>query len=123
MEARRLDQTQALDMALVDIIRAERGDDEDDEDDEEDDPLAGFFYPLDYVLMTWQEKRNHGILPEAGGLNNQDWRLVYHDWPLLNQRYNRLMEMLYPSDGSPGETYQPVQLPLTTKKLEGVMDL
>lgn len=122
MEARRLDQTQEMDMALVDIIRAEKGEGDDDDDEDDSDPLAGFYYPPDYVLMTWQEKRNHGILPEPGGLNDQDWRLVFHDWPLLNQRYNRLMELLYPSDGSDGEVYEPVQLPVTEKNLTGLMD-
>lgn len=112
---------QALEGTLVDIIRAEHGDGE-HEDDDDDAPPEGFYLPPDYVLMTWQEKRNHGILPEPGGLNDQDWRLVYHDWPLLTAIYNRMSEMLYPGDGSEGTPYHPVQLPPTEKSLKGLMD-
>ena len=102
----------AINTALTDIVRADRGESGDDEDDDEDD-WPGLYHPAEYVLQTWQEKRSHGTLPEPGGLNDQDWRLVYHDWPLMNARYNRLMRQLYPDDGTPGQ--RPVQLPVTAK--------
>ena len=112
---------QALDMQVMAIIRAEHGDADSDDDDDEGD-VSPFYHPVDYVFMTWHEKRNHGLLPEPGGLNDQDWRLVYHDWPLVNQRFNELSELLYPSDGSEGERYQPVQLPPTKKNMTGLLD-
>lgn len=76
-------------------MRADHG-----EIDPDDDPpagLEGLHHPLDYVLMTWQEKRN-GFLPEPGGLNDQDAALVYHDWPLVSRVYNETARRLYPSD-------------------------
>lgn len=86
-----------LDKALTGMVRAEHGDDpHNGSDDEEDDDLPGLYFPLDYVLMTWFEKKERGILPEPGGLNDQDWRLVYYDWPLVTARYNKLDRQLYP---------------------------
>ena len=80
------------------------------------------YYPADYVLITWQEKREHGILPEPGGLNDQDWRLVYHDWPILNQRYNRLSEQMYPTDGSEGEQHRPYVVPPMRKDMSKLLE-
>lgn len=105
---------------LADIIRAEHG--EGDMDDDKDTSLPGFYYPADYVLMTWQEKRDKGILPESGGLNDQDWRLVYHDWPLLNQRYNRMSAMLYPGDDREPQDYRPYSVPQMRKDISGLLD-
>ena len=101
------------------IVRAEHGDSE--SDDEDEDNLPGFYYPADYVLITWQEKRDKGILPEPGGLNDQDWRLVYHDWPLLNERYNRLAAQLYPDEGE-GEQYTPYTVPPQRQNISGLME-
>lgn len=63
--------------------------DEDDTPELMDDDL-GLYYPFEYGFHTWNEKRNHGLLPEPGGINDQDWRLVYHDWPAITKRYNQL---------------------------------
>lgn len=106
------------DAALIDIIRAEHGDSADDDDD---DPDYGLYYPLDYVLMTWQERRSHGTLPEQGGLNDQDWRLVYHDWPVLNARFNYLTEQLYPSDPDKPPVNPAIPLPDNPKSLKDIL--
>lgn len=82
------------------MVRVAHGDNPLHEQDEEPDN-PGFYYPVSYVLMTWHEKNEHGILPEPGGLNDQDWRLVEHDWPLVTQTYNRLSRELYPVSESP----------------------
>lgn len=80
---------------MEDIVRADHG----DPPEQEPDPASvdGLHHPLDYVLMTWQEKRN-GFLPEPGGLNDQDAALVYHDWPLVSRLYNEAAHRLYPPD-------------------------
>jgi len=92
---------QQLDRMLTGILRADMNDSPDDDDTPPDD-LAGLYYPLEYVIQTWQEKRNNHILPDPGGLNDQDWRLVLHDWPVVNERYNYLQRMLYPKEGGGG---------------------
>lgn len=83
------------------MIHAEHGEYTPDPADEWDD-LAGLYYPLDYVLRTWNEHRQYHVLPDAGGWNDQDWRLVEHDWPLVTMRYNRLHDQLYPPENPTG---------------------
>ena len=86
------------------MVRGDHGDPplhDDDEDDLPDDP--GLNYPLDYVLMTWHEKNDHHLLPEAGGLNDQDWRLLYEDWPLVTRLYNQKTRELYPPEPKEGQ--------------------
>lgn len=100
-----------LDDALRDMVRAEHGEGRAIGADDDDDDLPGLFYPLDYVLLTWFEKKEHGILPEPGGLNDQDWRLVYHDWPLVSKRYNRIDRELYPPKDDNGRTESAIRIP------------
>lgn len=42
---------------------------DDDEGLSDDD---GFYFPIDYLLRTWDAYRNHGVLPDAGGINDQN---------------------------------------------------
>lgn len=98
-----------LDDMVRGMVRAEHGDEDDTDNEDTDDDLAGLYFPLDYVLLTWLEKKERGILPEPGGLNDQDWRLVFHDWPLVTARYNRLSRELYPPE--PNEKRNGIRLP------------
>ena len=88
---RRMDQWYDLAAAIEAIVRADNGEGE----TSRAVPPDGLHYPAEYVLLTWQEKRK-GILPEMGGLNDQDAGLVYHDWPLVNRLYNEIANRLYP---------------------------
>jgi hypothetical protein len=54
-------------------------------DDEEAD--FGLRYPFEVVRLCWWAWREHGVLPEAGGLLDQDWWLM-NDIFTLNARYN-----------------------------------
>ena len=81
-----------LDTIVTEMVQADTGKLESDIDLME--PEYGLYYPLWYVIRTWQEKREHGILPEPGGLNDQDWRLVDHDWPKVGERYNRIYRQM-----------------------------
>lgn len=56
------------------------------EDDDIDD-APGLYYPLGYVFDTWLEHRDHGLYPQRGGYDDQDWRLM-RDWRTLDRRYN-----------------------------------
>lgn len=68
------------------MVRAEKAKD-DNEADSAPPEFNGLYYPLSYVLRTWIYLREYGVLPEAGGLNDQDWRLIEHDWPIVSERY------------------------------------
>lgn len=42
---------------------------------DDDDALSeddGFYFPIDYLLKTWDAYRSHGVLPDAGGINDQN---------------------------------------------------
>lgn len=60
-----------IDTALTRIARAELLLPPEDDDDilPEDD---GFFYPIDYLIKTWDAYRSYGVLPAAGGIDDQD---------------------------------------------------
>lgn len=112
-----------LDDILTRMVKADHGDDpgsEDDEDEAADDDLPGLYYPLDYVVLTWRERNERHILPESGGLNDQDWRLVYYDWPLVTARYSRIDRALYPP--KEGEGSKGITLP-DTGRTRSVMDV
>lgn len=47
-------------------------------------------YPPSYALQTWHDYRNFGLLPEAGGINDQ-CPLWYADMHALNRRYAYLL--------------------------------
>lgn len=79
------------------VVRAEHGEST-GEDDEADD-LPGLYYPAHYAIQTWLNFKEHGVLPEPGGWNDQDWRLVECDWVVVRDRYARMQRMLYPLDG------------------------
>ena len=86
----------SADDILKDIIRAERPlpEDEQDEPEEPEEPELdfGLYYPLAYVITTWNEHRQHNNLPRAGGWNDQDPRLVEHDWRVIGERYGYLYQ-------------------------------
>jgi hypothetical protein len=87
-----------LDAAMTRMVRAEHGESAED-DRAEDDDLPGLYYPLHYAVQTWVNFKEHGILPEAGGWNDQDWRLVECDWIVIGNRYARANRHLYPLEG------------------------
>lgn len=60
-----------------------------------------FHYPRWYVLKTWHQYRNHGVLPEAGGWNDQPARLVNDDWGYLNWCYTYAMEQVRGEEDGP----------------------
>lgn len=64
------------------MIRAEKGEsDKRDADGEQ----PGLYYPLGYVFDTWLEHRDHGLYPQTGGYDDQDWRLM-RDWRTVDKR-------------------------------------
>lgn len=87
--AARMEQIDTVDFILKDIVYMQQA-------DSKDEPLEpdldfGLFYPLDYVISTWNEHRQHGNYPQAGGYDDQDWRLVQHDWYVMSERYSHLL--------------------------------
>lgn len=71
-------------MAL--LIHAEKGN-ASERDEVEADAYARLYYPLGYVFDTWLEHRDHGLYPQTGGYDDQDWRLM-RDWRTLDRRYS-----------------------------------
>jgi hypothetical protein len=64
------------------IVRFENGDHQNDIQDED----FGLHYPFAYVAQTWQAYRRFGVLPVAGGYNDQD-EFLMQDWQTLDTRY------------------------------------
>ena len=52
-----------------------------------DDDDFGLHYPMAYVIKTWMAYRNWGILPSAGGYDDQD-EMLMQDWQTLTIRYH-----------------------------------
>jgi len=65
------------------IARSELGESEDPEDTDED---TGFYYPIGYLLRTWEAYRQFGVLPDAGGINDQCPRW-WDDVQTMNRLY------------------------------------
>jgi hypothetical protein len=57
-----------------------------------------FNFPREYAVSTWHQYRVHGVLPEAGGWNDQPSRLVEDDWGYLNWWYNYALEQVSDDD-------------------------
>jgi len=74
-----------IDALMSSFARADLGKDDDDAPDEFQD--WKLHYPLDFALQSWNMLRQHGIMPEPGGLLDQapDWLA---DMRTLNARYN-----------------------------------
>lgn len=53
----------------------------------------GFYFPLDYLMRTWDAYRNFGVMPEAGGINDQNPRW-WDDINRLNRRYSLIKRNL-----------------------------
>lgn len=70
---------------MVNLVLMEQGK---DIDNPTDDVNRGLYYPLDYAIDTWRNFRDHGVYPEPGGYNDQDYDLM-QDWKFINERYNR----------------------------------
>lgn len=66
---------------MTDLVRFENGDVETVEDED-----FGLYYPVGYVISTWQAYKRFGILPVRGGYNDQD-ELLMQDWYTLDSRY------------------------------------
>jgi hypothetical protein len=62
--------------------------------DREEGGEVELHYPLWYVIDTWLAYRNHGLLPSEGTYNDQDPKLVSHDWGEMNRRYSELAAQL-----------------------------
>ena len=45
------------------------------------------YFPLSYVIATWQAYRQYGVLPKIGGYNDQDEQLMA-DWGVISRRYH-----------------------------------
>lgn len=72
-----------IDQVLERIVKSEQGELDDDATANEDD---GLYYPIAYVLRTWEAYRQFGVLPEAGGINDQCPRW-WDDVQTMNRRY------------------------------------
>lgn len=68
-------------------MEADRGKQTDTEADSTPPQFDGLYYPLSYVLDTWLFFREHGVMPEPGGVNDQDPRLIFHDWRVVQNRH------------------------------------
>lgn len=66
---------------------------ENNEAEDDDDEDFGLNNPRDYALRTWYDYNEHGLLPEAGGINDQD-PLWYDDIHTLNLRYSTIARRL-----------------------------
>ena len=90
-----------IDDTLEAVARADLGkpSDDDDLDDAQD---YGFYHNYRVAMYTWLFHKSHGTLPEAGGLLDQDWELVFDDWGTVNQRYNRIITRLRADDDGEG---------------------
>jgi len=67
------------------------------QDDEQVDAAIpdddGLYYPLDYVIETYDVFRNFGVMPESGGYNDQDphW---WHDIRTIQRRISLIKSRL-----------------------------
>lgn len=78
------------------------------EPDNSDPPELAFYYPLAYVLRTWQNFKEHGIYPNGKGYDDQDPDLMA-DWDVCWHYYNEYVEALTADDDHPHETERDVQ--------------
>lgn len=78
-----------LDEFLARLVEADKGKQAETDEEAGSTPpeFAGLYYPLSYVLDTWLFFREHGVMPEQGGVNDQDPRLIFHDWRVVQNRY------------------------------------
>jgi hypothetical protein len=60
-----------------------------------DENSFGLNYPIQYIMQTWSMLRNHGILPRAGGFNDQDARWI-EDIMQINALYASVVEEIRP---------------------------
>ena len=58
-------------------------------DDNDDLETDRFYYPIPYLIQTWQALHHHHVLPRAGGWDDQ-CALWTHDMTLLTRRYNAI---------------------------------
>lgn len=61
------------------------------DDDLSDDD--GFYFPIIYLMRTWDAYRSFGVLPDAGGINDQNPRW-WDDINRLNRRYAYIKQQL-----------------------------
>lgn len=71
-------------------------------DGEDDDDDFGLNYPLWYALQTWHDYTERNLLPESGGINDQDPRW-YEDMQTLNRRYAAAMSRIREDDSKDSE--------------------
>lgn len=60
-----------------------------------------FNFPRAYAVETWQQYRNHGTLPRAGGWDDQPAGLVSDDWGYLNWVYAYASQEVDDNDRKP----------------------
>lgn len=82
--------------AVESLVRAELDKDAQAIDRPPDPATYAWSAPTWYVVETWQQWRNHGILPVSGGWDDQP-RALIDDWHYLSWWYNYIYEQL--SDG------------------------
>lgn len=80
-----------LDDILFSMARSELGKPDDKADDLDDQPVI--YFPVDFMLATWQDYRQHGHLPMPGGLMEQDAQW-YDSYLWLNRRYNAILRKM-----------------------------
>lgn len=68
--------------------------------DEQDD--FGLYYPLWYAFDTWVEHDDHGLYPQDGGYDDQNWQLM-QDWKTLDRRFGKAMREERAGEDSGGD--------------------
>lgn len=68
------------------------------EPDKSEQPELAFYFPLAYVLRTWQNFKEHGIYPNGLGYDDQDPDLMT-DWDVVWWFYNHNIDALTDDDG------------------------
>jgi hypothetical protein len=70
--------------------------------DDSEPPEMAFYFPLAYVLRTWQNFKEHGIFPNGRGYDDQDPDLLA-DWDVVWWYYNHDIDALTadPDDPAP----------------------
>lgn len=72
-------------------------------------PELAFYYPLSYVLRTWQNFKEHGIYPNGLGYDDQSPELMA-DWDVCWHYYGDFVDALTADDDDPPHmTERPVQ--------------
>ena len=84
---------------IADIIRADMGSDDDTADSLDD---FGFNYPPHVVLRCFQALRHFGVLPEPGGLLDQE-ALLWDDIMTMFAVYNDTRREIDPSSEAPDD--------------------